>query len=63
MLVEGNTLTVWSGNPENEYAVEKRSEEVIMMKDKEENVIGFEKLNYSLPKSTQLTAAFETGIV
>jgi uncharacterized protein YuzE len=57
---EGNTLTVWFGNPEDEYVAEETGEEVILMKDKKGNVIGFEKLNYILPKSARLNVAFET---
>ena len=57
---EGNTLTVWFGNPEDEYIVEETGEEVVLMKDKNGNVIGFEKLNYKLPASSRLNVAFET---
>ena len=57
---EGNTLTVWFGNPEDEYIVEETGEEVVLMKDKKGNVIGFEKLNYKLPQTSRLNVAFET---
>ncbi|OQX64357.1 MAG: DUF2283 domain-containing protein [Anaerolinea sp. 4484_236] len=57
---EGNTLTVWFGNPEDEYIVEETGEEVVLMKDKNGNVIGFEKLNYKLPQASRLNVAFET---
>ncbi len=57
---EGNTLTVWFGNPKDEYVAEETGDEVVLMKDKKGNVIGFEKLNYSLPKSSRLNVAFET---
>jgi uncharacterized protein YuzE len=56
----GNTLTVWFGNPEDEVVAEETGDEVILMKDKDGNVIGFEKLNYILPASTRLNVAFET---
>ena len=55
-----HTLTVWFGNPNDEYAAEETGEQIILMKDKQGNVIGFEKLNYSLPKATRLSVAFET---
>lgn len=55
----GNTLTVWFGNPTDEYVCEETGEEVILMKDREGRVIGFEKLNFSLPPSGQLRVAFE----
>ncbi|GAB4501159.1 MAG: hypothetical protein Fur0035_07000 [Anaerolineales bacterium] len=57
---QGNTLTVWFGNPHDEASVEETGDEVILMKDKNGNVIGFEKLNYVLPKSSLLNVAFET---
>jgi len=57
---QGNTLTVWFGNPKDEYVVEETGDEIVLMKDKDGNVIGFEKLNYQLPKSTHLNVAFET---
>ena len=43
---KGNTLTVWFGEPENEYICEETGEEIILMKDEKGKVIGFEKLNY-----------------
>jgi uncharacterized protein YuzE len=57
---DGNTLTVWFGNARDEYVCEETGEEVILMKDKNGHVIGFEKLNYILPKSSRLQVAFET---
>lgn len=57
---EGNTLTVWFDDPEQEYICEETGNEVVLMKDKSGRVIGFEKLNFSLSKSEQLRVAFET---
>ena len=56
----GNTLTVWFGDPQDEYVSEETGGEVILMKDKDGHVIGFEKLNYSLPEKQHLKFAFET---
>jgi uncharacterized protein YuzE len=56
----GNTLTVWFGNPQDEYVAEETGEEVVLMKDKSGRVIGFEKLNFSKPDTDQLRVAFET---
>lgn len=56
----GNTLTVWFGNPEEEYVSEETGEEIVLMKDKAGRVIGFEKLNYVVPKPSHLNIAFET---
>ena len=56
----GNTLTVWFGNPQEEYVGEEVGDEVILMKDRTGQVIGFEKLNFSVPASEHLRFAFET---
>ena len=56
----GNTLTVWFGDPQEEYVSEETGNEVILMKDKSGRVIGIEKLNYSLPEKEHLKFAFET---
>lgn len=57
----GNTLTVWFGEPQDEYVCEETGEEVILMKDRTGRVIGFEKLNFSADQSQpdQLRVAFE----
>lgn len=55
----GNTLTVWFGNPQDEYVCEETGDEVILMKDRLERVIGFEKLNFSVAESDQVRVAFE----
>jgi uncharacterized protein YuzE len=57
----GNTLTVWFGNPQEEYTCEETGDEVILMKDRNGEVIGFEKLNYIIPSSTNLKISFETA--
>ncbi len=59
----GNSLTVWFGEPQQEYVCEETGEEVILMKDKTGQVIGFEKLNFILPKPSHLQVAFETVAV
>jgi uncharacterized protein YuzE len=56
----GNTLTVWFGNPQEEYVSEETGDEVVLMKDKAGKVIGFEKLNFSIAKPGHLQVAFET---
>lgn len=43
---EGNTLSVWFDDPEKEAVCEETGDEVVLVKDDEGNVIGFEKLNY-----------------
>jgi uncharacterized protein YuzE len=57
----GNTLTVWFGNPADEYIAEETGEEIVLMKDRDGKVIGFEKLNFTTAQSTEaLRVAFET---
>lgn len=56
----GNTLTVWFGNPQDEYVSEETGEEIVLMKDKAGQVIGFEKLNFNVPNPAHLQVAFET---
>lgn len=59
----GNTLVVWFGTPEDEYEVEETGNEVVLMKDKNGKVIGFEKLNFMPPSSEPIRVAFETFAV
>jgi uncharacterized protein YuzE len=56
----GNTLTVWFGDPQDEYIAEETGDEVILMKDREGRVIGFEKLNFTAAAPEQLCISFET---
>ena len=46
---QGNTLNVWFDDPKKEYMCEETSEEVILVKDKQGKVIGFERLNFLPP--------------
>jgi len=43
---EGNTLNVWFDDPEKEHICEETGEEIVLVKDKEGKVIGFERLNF-----------------
>ena len=60
---EGNTLTVWFGEPDDECECEETGEDVILMKDRGGRVLGFEKLNFSVPSSERLSVAFEAATV
>jgi uncharacterized protein YuzE len=42
----GNSLTVWFGDPEQEHVCEEIEDDVVLMKDEQGRVIGFERLNY-----------------
>jgi len=56
---EGNTLTVWFGDSQDEYICEETGDEFVLMKNRSGQVIGFEKLNYSLSSAKHLNVAFE----
>lgn len=43
----GKTLTVWFDEPSKEFLVEETEEEVLLIKDKDGKVIGFERLNFT----------------
>jgi uncharacterized protein YuzE len=45
-----NTLDVWFDDPEKEWVSEETGEEVILKKDRNGRVIGFEKLNVLIAK-------------
>jgi uncharacterized protein YuzE len=42
----GNTLAVWFDDPKKEYICEEIDEDLVLMKNKQGRVIGFERLNY-----------------
>ncbi len=60
---EGNTLTVWFGDSSEEYICEETGDEIILMKDKSGNVLGFEKLNYMSQSVKDRNVIFETAMV
>jgi len=57
---DGRTLTVWFGDPQQERVCEETADEVVLMKDGDGNVIGFEKLNFSGTEPERLHVTFET---
>ena len=57
---EGKTLTVWFTDRSQEYICEETGEEVVLMKDASGHVVGFEKLNFSIPQSDSLHVDLET---
>jgi len=58
---DGKTLTVWFAERRQEYVCEETGDEVVLMKDRAGRVIGFEKLNFSVPDSDSLHVALETA--
>jgi hypothetical protein len=57
---QGQILTVWFSDPRQEHTCEETDEEVVPMKDAASRVIGFEKLNFSIPETDRLRVALET---
>lgn len=51
---ESNTLDVWFDDPEKEFICEETGEDVILKKDKDNRVIGFEKLNLLAEKKVNV---------
>lgn len=45
----GNSLTVWFGDPSDEYICSETGEEVVLIRDKNLKVIGFELLGFLSP--------------
>ena len=58
---EARTLTVWFGRPEDEHICEETGDEIVLMKDKDGHVIGFERLGFFVPPDEQLRVALETA--
>ena len=56
---EGQTLTVWFDEPDGEWIAEETGEEVVLMKNAQGRVIGFEKLNFISSDPERLDVAFE----
>lgn len=48
---KGNTLTVWFDDAKKEAMAAEIGEDIVIMKDKNGEVIGLEKLNYVVPFS------------
>jgi len=42
----GNTLHIWFGDPRDEYITEEADEELGLVRNKEGEIIGIEKLNF-----------------
>ncbi len=51
---ESNTLDVWFDDAEKEFICEETGEEVILKKDIDNRVIGFEKLNILADKKVNI---------
>ncbi len=43
---EGNTLSVWFDDPKKEAICEEADDDMLLVKDNDGRIIGFERLNY-----------------
>ena len=43
---EAKTLTIWFDDPKKEFLVDEVEEDLSLIKDKDGNIIGIERLNY-----------------
>ncbi len=59
MTGEYVTVMVWFTDPSLEHVAEETGDEVVLMKDRSGRVIGFEKLNFSVPESDSVHVALE----
>jgi uncharacterized protein YuzE len=50
---QGNTLSVWFDDPKKEAVCEESDDDVVLVKDRDGRVIGFERLNYLSAKQRQ----------
>ena len=58
---EGETLTVWFGDPQDEYICEETGDEVVLIKDATGHVIGFEKFNFSTSDAGPLNVSVDSA--
>lgn len=56
---QGNTLTVWFGDPLEEHICEETGDDVVLMKNKQCQVIGFEKINFSAAAPQSMRISFK----
>ena len=50
---EGNSLSVWFGDPAKEHICEETDDDIVLVKDRRGRVIGFERLNYLTTKQRE----------
>lgn len=59
----GNTLTVWFSNRLDEVSSEEIGDGLILMKNQQGEIIGFEKLNFRSASQAGTPVSFETASV
>jgi uncharacterized protein YuzE len=58
---DGQTLTVWFDDPALESVCEETGEDVVLIKNADGRVIGFEKLHFVADDPRQVDVAFQTS--
>jgi len=58
----GETLTVWFDDPAKEHVCEETRDEIILMKDMSNHIIGFEMLQYK-PLGDRKSLSVETIVM
>ena len=56
----GRTLCVWLDDPALEHSTEEADDDTVVMKDATGRIIGFEKLNVTLPATSGLVVEMST---
>ena len=59
---EGNTLSVWFGNPAKEHVCEEADDDMVLVKDRKGRVIGFERLNFLTAKQREQGASIPVEV-
>jgi uncharacterized protein YuzE len=58
----GNTLSVWFADPKKEHVCEEADDDVVLVKDRRGQVIGFERLNVLSPKQRNDAVGFPVEV-
>jgi uncharacterized protein YuzE len=59
---EGNTLSVWFDDPKKESVCEEADDDMILVKDNDGRIIGFEGLNYLSAKQIKNGASIPVEV-
>jgi uncharacterized protein YuzE len=59
---EGNTLSVWFDDPKKEAVCEEADDDMLLVKDSDRRVIGFERLNYLSAKQIKNGASIPVEV-
>ncbi len=59
---KGNTLSVWFSDPKKEFVCEEAGDDVVLVKDRRRQVIGFERLNVLSPRQRKEEATIPVEI-